>query len=328
MTVIPVQKIVNLIWVRENYKFFQGDIITQEPIASTLVYWYKLNYPHIYAAYQTEAIREITRNFGPQGNVVLRGEELPLLPEGLVEEIQQLEWDFQQELKETNLDLLYFRHKEYERFQQYVNLPLQDLPVLTSKLFAKSQLSEDCQITFHLMEGNLEQAMALVEQKLINRNGFAPNGETLERNLGYYLELLQQDQILANQKIQETQQVFQAKMLTKAKKKFKKFFKTFSKPHPHIKSHPLENTENVPEAVSEPSSSSYSHQDDRQTEFRAVVNTNNSLPPSDGTWAWFGSLLPLGIVIVAKGISLLFNKQNEMESPGAILSDLRKLKDI
>nr|AYO45722.1 putative DNA polymerase I [Caulerpa cupressoides] len=66
-------------------------------MSSTLVYWYKLNYPHIYEAYEKEV------EFGDDW----------VLSE-YREELQQLEWKFQQELKETNLYLLFYRKKNYE----------------------------------------------------------------------------------------------------------------------------------------------------------------------------------------------------------------------
>lgn len=306
---ISVQQIVDLVWAREHYRILDADgKITREhknPISSTLVYWYKLNYPHIYEAYEKEV------EFGDDW----------VLSE-YREELQQLEWQFQQELKETNLYLLFYRKKNYEYYSSFINEPFEKLPLLTKEDFAKFQVSEDFQIMLHLMDGSIEEATTILKNRTINRFGYELDRESLKQGICSFQKQLQQDLKKANQKIQQAQQGFQKQKaeelaLAEAQNLFREFMNSNSKPHLNLHSHLLEDNpleiespRGVPEAVTETETEQGT---DHQRESQIVVDNRNNLPPSggSGSWAWFAPLLPLGIVIVAKTLSLLFNKQRE-----------------
>nr|YP_009326810.1 hypothetical protein [Caulerpa racemosa]ANJ70790.1 hypothetical protein [Caulerpa racemosa] len=321
MAYTPVQNIVNLVWIREHYKFFQGDVMIQSPIASTLVYWYKLNYPHIYEAYEKEV------EFGDDW----------VLSE-YREELQQLEWKFQQELKDTNLYLLFYQKKNYEYYSSFINEPFEKLPLLTREDFAKFQVSKDSQIMLHLMDGSIEEAKTILKNKTINRFGYELDGESLKQGICRFQKQLQQDLKKANKKMQQAQQGFQkqkAEELAEAKNIFREFMNSNSKPHLNLHSHQLEDNpleiespRGVPEAVTEAVTET-EQGTDHQRESRIVVDNRNNLPPppSGSSWVWFGPLLPLFIVAVAKGMNLLLNiNKQKPDSIETALGNLQKIK--
>lgn len=160
--------------------------------------------------------------------------------------MQQLEWKFQQELKETNLYLLFSRKKNYEYYSSFINEPFEKLPLLTKEAFTKFHVSEDFQIMLHLMYGSIEEATTLLKNRTINRFGYEPDAESLKKDICSFQKQLQQDLKNANKKIQKAQQGFQKQKadeeLHEAQHLFREFINSNSKPHLNLYSHPLEDS--------------------------------------------------------------------------------------
>nr|YP_009729417.1 hypothetical protein [Caulerpa ashmeadii]QHQ73329.1 hypothetical protein [Caulerpa ashmeadii] len=101
------------------------------------------------------------------------------------------EWEFQQELEQTNLDLFYANYGQSDRFFMFISRPYDAL--LTSASFGRHQLSEDYEITLCLMKDEILEAKELLKAKSVNQTG-PPSEGVLDRQLAQYWSLLQFDE--------------------------------------------------------------------------------------------------------------------------------------
>lgn len=203
MLYIPVKHFVDLLWAREDI-YFKGKQINPDPIKTIYLGWLKFNHPGVYrsfrkldklkgeklAEYLHPKLAEYTplskskfkeEPTGRNTAVFLKSEEKEAAR--IAEEI------FKQELVETDLELLYRRHKKYKNYSNYI---ASDIPSLKSTDFHPNRMSIDSEIFLHFMIGDEDRAVELIKIEFFKVYGYTPSGLTLEYSLIDWKRLIQQ----------------------------------------------------------------------------------------------------------------------------------------
>ena len=192
---IPVKNFVDLVWVKEDL-FFKGNQITQNPIKTIYLGWLELNHPEVYNSF-----KKLARLKGQDLAIAVRPEleEYPILSKYEGERLgsgrktivhlkdQEKEFAriaeemFRDELKQTDLGLLYQKHKKFEDYQSY--LDLWELPSLNSTDYYPNQMSKESKIFFHLMIDDRARAAELIKTKFFKKYGYVPSETVLDDSL-------------------------------------------------------------------------------------------------------------------------------------------------
>lgn len=287
MKSLPLTTLVDFIWVKEEI-FFEGDTIIQDPIKTTYFYWLKYNHPDLYNIYETI-----------QGLLV--SDIMPIkfcLNNKYKLLAQSTEEMFRQELGQTHLGLLYFKHQKYANYNNYLTLPHSQLPSFNTTDLNTHLISEECLLDLYLMLNDIDKAKAHLKTKYVREHGHEPKVlshlfNRVDEQVLTLQDELQVKQQLANNKIKEIEPIFEQQQQA-------------------LLSVDETETETEIEAVVsiEPKNEAQNVNVNDRNQYIAVDNGNNlppPPPPSGGIRWWVVSpIVVIGIAVVVKGIGWFF----------------------
>lgn len=195
---IPVKHFVDLLWAREDM-FFQvkqkQKQINPDPIKTIYLGWLKLNHPEIYQSFKVldklkgerlaEYLYPKLAEYTPLSKSKFKGEPTGrnttvFLKSEEKEAARIAEEKFKQELVETDIELLYRRHKKYKNCSDYI---ASNPPSLKSTDFYPNRMSVDNEIFFYFMIGDEAKAVELIKIQFFKIYGYTPSGLALEYSL-------------------------------------------------------------------------------------------------------------------------------------------------